>query len=103
QFTRVRDDELPENPLALDSVHAVLVTGATFSALSMRQVSALRDWALSGGRVIFTNPLDETTYEDRIRLFQRPGIDLRQTGVYHFGAGFVASTGSGEVIAPFWL
>ncbi len=97
-------ERLPEQTLGYDGVFALMISGSQFSRLSRRQTRALRDWVATGGRLLFFNPHGSALFMDRFKVFARPQVKVFATGVYPYGAGFVAShVLSQPKEKPFWV
>lgn len=102
---RMGDAPLPEDPLAYDGVHAVMISGRSFAALGAAQVSALGKWLRTGGRVLFWDPLKDSGFEQNVALLLG-SVDRKvySEGVFPHGSGLIASSGvNPDAVSPvFW-
>jgi hypothetical protein len=102
RFVSVSKESIPEDPLLLTSVYAVMIHGIEFAKLSSAQLEALRRWVATGGVVIIVEPLQDEAFR-RANTAAAPGANMRRKGVVRYHSGLVASSGIGESASPpFW-
>ena len=103
QLAAVTIAELPDQALALDSVHAVLISGLRLADLSAAQVAALSQWVAWGGVVIVVGTVAEPAFAAHLgQLHPRLGAGSGN-GAWGRGAGWVAvDDGGPQARRPFW-
>ena len=86
---------VPDDPLALDGVFAVFVSGSDLAKLSQSQRDALRRWGITGGKLAFcemsADPVMTALLEEL--LGDTPFDAYRPGTVARWGAGTVANIG----------
>lgn len=103
RFVHVGPDALPADPVALDGVHAVVLSGPAFAGLGREHVSALRQWTETGGTLILHEPVSGGAAAGNTRdLIRNSGLDLARRGAFRLGAGVLASSGTNSTNPAFW-
>ncbi len=104
RFVPIGHEQMPENPLALDSIHLVILTSAALTDMSRGRVKALGQWLRTGGRVVFLDPTSDRAFLDQATaLGIDDQIDLFTTGIYSCGAGLAATAGRNGSLNAFWM
>lgn len=102
RFREVEPAELPADPLAYDSIHAVMLTGSTIAQLPAETLRALGQVLHTGGRLIILDPIGTPGFSDKLSLLGVDDLNLGRQAIYMVGAGILGSGGS-SLSSPFWL
>ena len=104
RYVPLEAPDFPHDSRGYDSVHAVILNVASVSSLTRKQASALRTWALSGGRLLLVGEAGRAWTEPKCSLLlgdtQRSAA---RTGVEQFGLGLLGIQHSDDLLTPFWL
>ena len=103
-FVTIEKHSLPSDPVALDGVHAVMLSGPVFASLSAAQLEAMRQWTVTGGTLIFVEMVaDEAFRRNFESLTGMPGMHVPVGDVARLGAGIIAASDTdAELGRVFW-
>lgn len=94
-FADIGRDTVPADPLAMDAVHALMISGQAFSDLDPTRIEAVAQWVATGGILILFEPVGGAPFAQNCRaLGLRPGGNVMSRGIYPCGSGLVASSGT---------
>lgn len=83
---------LPEDPLGLDGVHAIVIPGAVLARLGPDPVRAMRDWLKTGGILVIVEPVAgmASGRNGTILGLEQLSMERARVGWCRSGAGAVA-------------
>lgn len=87
-------DLLPDDARAYEGLHSMAIRGIEFTQLKNAQLKAIRQWLVTGGRLLVMTPLDEQMFQrNAIALADKDADVFRTQGVHILGSGLVCSPG----------